>query len=259
MGYLGSWKVDDLLTFPAVTHRADTGVLTDADAVPAYRIYEDETATPLLTGNMAKLDDANTTGFYSEQITLSAANGFEKGKCYTVYITATVNGILGGTFHAFQIEAEVDANVISDVAGIRSAVGLSAANLDAQLSAIDDFLDTEIAAVKTQTDKLTFDGGNHIVADMRKISTSATAADSLEEGGLALVVSTCAAGSTTTSVVTNLTEATNDHLNGRVITFTSGALAGQTSAITDYNGGTKTLTVVALTEAPVDTDRFVIS
>lgn len=43
--YLGSWKVDDLLTFPAMTHRFDTGALTDADAVPAYRVYEDETGT----------------------------------------------------------------------------------------------------------------------------------------------------------------------------------------------------------------------
>lgn len=113
MSYLGSWKIDDLLTFPAITHRFDTGALTDADAVPAYRVYEDETGTAILTGNTAKLDDSNTTGFYSEQLTLSAANGFEKGKCYTIYITAAVNSVTGGSFHTFQIEAEVDANTVS--------------------------------------------------------------------------------------------------------------------------------------------------
>lgn len=115
--YLGSWAIDNLLTFPANTHAPSTGAATDADAVPAYRVYEDETGTAILTGNMAKLDDANTTGFYSEQITLSAANGFEKGKCYTVYISAAVGGVTGTMAHTFQIEAEVDANVVSDKTG----------------------------------------------------------------------------------------------------------------------------------------------
>lgn len=41
-----------------------------------------------------------------------------------------------------------------DAAGVRSALGLAAANLDTQLSAIDDFLDTEVAAIKAKTDNL---------------------------------------------------------------------------------------------------------
>jgi hypothetical protein len=127
------------------------------------------------------------------------------------------------------------------------------------LDTVDDFLDTEIAAIKTKTDQLTFTVANKIDANMLAISGSATAADNLESGGLGLVPGTCATGSTTTSIVTNLTEATDDHYNGRVITFTSGALAGQTTSISDYNGTTKTLTVVALTEAAADTDSFVIS
>ena len=108
MAYLGSWKIDDNLTFACNTHTAATGAGTDADSVPTYRVYEDETGTPILTGSTALLDSANTVGFYSEQIALSAANGFEKGKCYTIYITATVATIAGTTHHTFQIEAEVD-------------------------------------------------------------------------------------------------------------------------------------------------------
>jgi len=95
MAYLGRWEIDDLLTFACNTHAVATGVATDADAVPSYRVYEDETGTPILTGTMALLDSANTAGFYSEQITLSAANGFEVGKSYTIYISATLNvGVL---------------------------------------------------------------------------------------------------------------------------------------------------------------------
>jgi len=90
-------------TFSITTHDPDTGVLTDADSAPAYRVYEDETTTPILTGSMAKLDDANTTGFYTEKIACTAANGFEDGKSYTIYITATVDSSVGGISFGFDI------------------------------------------------------------------------------------------------------------------------------------------------------------
>src|SRR5262245_2884491 len=132
MSYLGSWKIDDALVFPAITHSPATGALTDADDVPAYRVYENEVGTAILTGSMAKLDDTNTTGFYSEQITLSAANGFEKGKCYTIYITAAVSSVTGGTYHTFQMEAEVDANTVSSIgANVITASAIADGAIDA--------------------------------------------------------------------------------------------------------------------------------
>ena len=110
--YIGSWNIDDLLTFTVTTHSASTGALTDADSVPTYRVYEDETGTAILTGSMAKLDDTNTTGHYSEQLTLSAANGFEQGKSYNIYVTATVGAFAGGTTRAFQIRAASDVRAV---------------------------------------------------------------------------------------------------------------------------------------------------
>lgn len=95
--------IDDTFTFYAVTTRFDTGAATDADAVPAYRVYEEETGTAILTGNMALLDSSNTAGLYSEQITLSAANGFEVGKRYGIYISATVNSVAGATHRELVI------------------------------------------------------------------------------------------------------------------------------------------------------------
>ncbi len=67
------------------------------------------------------------------------------------------------------------------------------------------------------------------------------------------------AGSTTTALVFNATTGidggvpsnVDDFYNGRVVIFTSGALAGQATSISDYTGGSKTATVVALTGAPV--------
>src|SRR3990172_9039911 len=88
MGCPAKVVISDNLVFSVCTHDPDTGILTDADSVPTYRIYEDETATPILTGAMAKLDDANTTGFYTESIACTSGNGFENGKTYTIYIEA---------------------------------------------------------------------------------------------------------------------------------------------------------------------------
>jgi len=104
MGCPSECVLGDNLTFSICTHDPDTGILTDADSAPAYRIYEDETATPILTGTMDKLDDANTTGFYTEQIACTAANGFEAGKTYTIYIEATVDSDTGGIAYSFQME-----------------------------------------------------------------------------------------------------------------------------------------------------------
>jgi hypothetical protein len=94
----------DSLTFSVTTHDPDTWLLADADAEPTYRIYEEETGIPLLTGDMAKLDDANTTGFYVKKIACTAGNGFEVGKTYTVYIEAVVNLFRGATSHAFVVK-----------------------------------------------------------------------------------------------------------------------------------------------------------
>lgn len=81
----------------------------------------------------------------------------------------------------------------------------------------------------------------------------------LPHGASGLVPGAVASGATTTVIPTNLTEATNDHYNGRYMTFTSGALLGQSTDITDYFGSGKELTVTALTEAPNQGDTFVIS
>ncbi|VAX15360.1 hypothetical protein MNBD_NITROSPINAE04-1962 [hydrothermal vent metagenome] len=97
------YKIDDFYTFSVNTHNPSTGAATDADSAPTYRVYEDETATPILTGSMALLDSTNTTGFYSEQIQLTAANGFEEGKSYNIYITATVGGTAGTTKRFFKM------------------------------------------------------------------------------------------------------------------------------------------------------------
>lgn len=79
------------------------------------------------------------------------------------------------------------------------------------------------------------------------------------ESFYSLVSGTAQTGTlSTTQMTTNLTEATDDHYNGRVVVWVTGNLYGQATAITDYDGATKKLTFTAVTEAPSNGDRFII-
>lgn len=102
MGCQTEVTLGDNLTFTITTHDPDTGVLTDADGPPVYRVYEDEVAAAILTGTMTTLDPLNTVGFYSELIACTVANGFEDGRSYNIYIEATVDGDTGGISYGFR-------------------------------------------------------------------------------------------------------------------------------------------------------------
>ena len=101
--------------------------------------------------------------------------------------------------------------------------------------------------------------GGKMDSDVTAISGSAAAADNLEASAKVIVTGAAIAGTlSTTQMTTNLTEATDDHYNGRVIIWTSGVLLGQATDITDYTGSTKLLTYTAITESPSAADTFVI-
>ena len=54
---------------------------------------------------MTKLDDANTTGLYSEKLSCTADNGYEAEKTYTIYIEATVDSDKGAISYGFTAKA----------------------------------------------------------------------------------------------------------------------------------------------------------
>jgi hypothetical protein len=139
MAFLGILKIGDNLTFYAQTSTPATGAETDADAVPSYRIYEEETALPILTGNMALLDDANTVGFYSEQIAVTVANGFEAGKSYAIRKRALMAAVPGAEVDTFQVTAQD----MDDLAVPGDAMDLVAGAVDA--AALDPTAGAEIA------------------------------------------------------------------------------------------------------------------
>ena len=108
-------------------------------------------------------------------------------------------------------------------------------------------------------------GTAKLEVDINKISGDATAADRLESLMDGLVVGQVADASalTTKFASDGFTEATDDHFNGRLITFLTGALTGQQTDITDYDAadggqGAQEFTVTALTEAPANDVFFIV-
>lgn len=98
-----------------------------------------------------------------------------------------------------------------------------------------------------------------VPADMIELNSSTTAAINLMRGAQGLTVITVGTGSTTTVIETNLTETTNNHFNGKALTFITGALAGQSTGVTSYDGTNKRLTVVQVTDAAANGDIAVLS
>lgn len=138
--------------------------------------------------------------------------------------------------------------------------------LPGTLTTIAGYLDTEIAAILADTNELQTDwvnGGRlDLLIDAVKAVTDALTAAAAAKLALSAgtIVSGAAAAGTlsTTQMTTDLTEATNDHYNGRIIIWTSGVLQNQATNITDYDGASKMLTFTAVTEAPTALDTFII-
>jgi hypothetical protein len=254
--YVGSWKIDDLLTFVVNTQVFATGVATDADSVPTYRVYEDETTTPILTGSMALLDSANTAGFYSEQITLSAANGFEKGKCYSIYIAATVSSVAGATHRTFQIQAEVDTVSLAGQA-VTAAAGVTFPSSVASPTNITAGTITSVGSVTSRvtanTDQL---NGQAVTAAAGVTFPSSVASPTNITAGTITNVGTVTS-------VTNRVTANTDELAGQTVTAAAGvtfpsSVASPTNitagTITNVGTVTTVATVTNLTNAPTNGD-----
>lgn len=150
MADLGThFSIGDTLTIPFQA-RGATGALADADSVPSYRIYEEGGTTAVTTGNGAKRDDANTTGYYEASVSLLAATGFEVGKSYTIYKTATIGGVATGAIDTFAITGAA-ASTVSALTGWPAVADvqakLSVAGITLRDDADSDYIQLIINAV----------------------------------------------------------------------------------------------------------------
>jgi hypothetical protein len=174
---------------------------------------------------MAKLDDANTTGFYSEQITLSAPP-FEKGKCYTIYISAAVSSVTGTMSHTFQMEAEVDANVVSDKTGYTAA---------------------------TVSDKT----GYSLAADQSAVTIGTVTTNTDMVSDPVTLTGTASAGSVTSITLTGGV-ATVGYYDGQLVVIIGGTGAGQARTILSYAADTVATVTRDWAVAPSSDSVFIV-
>jgi hypothetical protein len=107
-------------------------------------------------------------------------------------------------------------------------------------------------------------GSDLLNVNANELGGSTSALARLRQAGLGMVIGTSdnTAFTATTSIMeSDVTEATADHFNGRVLIFVSGALSGQATLITDYalSGGRGRFTFSTLTEAVPNATDFVIA
>jgi hypothetical protein len=131
-----------------------------------------------------------------------------------------------------------------------SSTSFGAGAVDAAAIAADAIGSSELAASAV----------NEIVDQMwNETRTDHATAGTFGESFQGVVNGAAEAGTlSTTQMTTDLSEATDEHFNGRTVIWITGVLAGQASDITAYLGSTGRLTYTAVTEAPSATDRFFI-
>jgi hypothetical protein len=157
------------------------------------------------------------------------------------------------------------AAILIDTAEIGTAgAGLTALATQTSVNTIDDFIDTEIAAIKAKTDLLTFVGSN-ISADAVAINGDTNTPLYMQIMLAGNTFGTASGVPTTTSIPTSsLTPAASvdDQFKGLILKFrsdtTTAALRNQGTDITASTAA-GVLTVTALTTAPVSGDTFTIS
>lgn len=171
----------------------------------------------------------------------------------TTNIAATL--VDTGTTIPATLGSPAGASISADIADIPTV-----AEFEARTLVSAGYFDPAADAVANVTlVATTTDVTNQVTADVTAISGDSTAADNLEASLETLVLGTATGTPTTTTMPDSaLTEATNDHYNGRIIIWRTGVLTGQATDITGYNGTTKTFTFTATTDAASASDAYVI-
>jgi hypothetical protein len=137
------------------------------------------TSTTVVLRAAAAFADDELNGL---RIFLTGGTGAGQVREITDYVSATDTASVAtwtttpsGTI-TYQVTADV-ANASGggglDAAGVRGAVGLASANLDTQLAAIDDYVDSEVAAILADT------GTDGVVLGANSITASVIATDAI--------------------------------------------------------------------------------
>lgn len=165
--------LEDTIYLNFTTRSFSTGVPTVLSGSPALSVLESNNATPITSGVSLQTDRASVVGLNQATIVATAANGYEAGKSYSVYISA---GTVGGV----SVIGEVVGQFTIQAAAAFTRIGApSGASIAADLLAIDNLVDglestigtpagasvsADIAAMKVDTAAILVDTGTTLDA-----------------------------------------------------------------------------------------------
>lgn len=255
--------VGDTFYLAFTTRAFATGTPTVLAGSPVVSAYEDGSLTQITAGITLGVDHDSVVGLNMLTLVVTGGNGFETGKDYNLVVTTgTVGGvsIVGEVIGQFSLglsAAAVDlANGTDGLTALKTGLDdvPTVSEFNARTLVAAGYFDPATDTVATVTDVT-----NQVTANVTAISGDTAAADNLEASLETLVLGTATGTPTTTTMAdSTLTEATDDHYNGRVIIWRTGALTGQATTITGYNGTSKTFTFTATTDAATAADAYVV-
>ena len=156
------YTIDDVINIPFTTRAFATGVPTVLTGAQTVEIYEDASITPIVEGAsklVLTIDLNSIVGFNMATATLSAANGFEVGKHYTLIIkTGTVGGVsvVGEVVGEFTVgfhAATVDlANATDGLGALSTDIGTAQADLNTITGTAGVLIGTDAANVTEISD-----------------------------------------------------------------------------------------------------------
>lgn len=104
----------------------------------------------------------------------------------------------------------------------------------------------------------TMTSGAALPANVSEVAGNGIAAVNLALAMIGMQQFTVGSGSTVDRIATDLTQTIAQHWKDRTIIMFSGPMRGQQARITGYNGATKELMVIGLTQAPAPGDSAII-
>lgn len=163
--------LEDTFTFDFTTRQFSDGVPTVLAGTPVLSAKEGANATPITAGVSVAVDTASVVGLNEGTVVATAANGFESGKSYAIYIsTGTVGGVsvIGEVVQEFTIELSAAA---VDLANATDGLGALKTLIDAVQTAVDALNDISAADVNAEVvDALTVDA----ISELTQAAPSAT-------------------------------------------------------------------------------------
>ena len=166
----GDYQLEDTIFLPFTTRQFSDGVPTALAGTPAIDIYEDATASPIVTGETLAVSLNSVVGFNMITVVATAGDGFNAGGFYTAIIQAgTVGGVsvVGEVVATFSIEtvakAVWDRALTGSTHNIATSAGKRLRQIDAafevhsgtaRITSTSTTIDLETATADNTTDEI---------------------------------------------------------------------------------------------------------